>query len=68
MKIEYDREADALYVTFRSVEVDHSTELEDGVVVDFDAESHIVGVEVLDASQRLSPEELSRAEVLGITA
>jgi uncharacterized protein YuzE len=67
MKIEYDREADALYVTFRSVVVDHSHEIEDGVVVDFDSENRIVGVEVLDASHRLSPEELSRAEVVGFT-
>ena len=67
MRIEYDREADALYVTFRKVSVDHSTVIEDGVVVDFDGENRIVGVEVLDASRRLTRDELARAEVVGLT-
>jgi len=67
MKIEYDREADALYVMFRSCPVDHSTEVEEGVVVDFDAQNHVVGVEVLDASRRLSAEELTSAEIRGLT-
>ena len=67
MKIEYDREADALYVTFRAVAVDHSNEIEDGVVVDFDKENRIVGVEVLDASHRLTREELAKAEFVGLT-
>jgi uncharacterized protein YuzE len=66
MKIEYDREADALYVTFKSCNVDHSSEVEEGVVLDFDGENHLVGVEILDASRRLTKEELSRAEVSGI--
>ena len=67
MKIEYDREADALYVMFRSCPVDHSREIEGGVVVDFDAQDHVIGVEVLDASHRLSPEELTSAEIRGLT-
>ena len=68
MKIAYDREADALSVTFRSVKVDHTREVEEGVLIDFDADNHIVGVEVLDASHRMSPEELARAELLGIAS
>lgn len=60
MKIEYDKEADALYIHLREVPVDDNIDIEDGVTVDIDAQGHIVGIEILDASVRLSPEELSR--------
>jgi uncharacterized protein YuzE len=63
MRIEYDREADALYIHLRQVPVDDSVDIEEGVTVDLDAEKHIVGIEILDASNRLSPEELSRVSV-----
>ena len=59
MKIQYDREVDALYIQLRELSADDSIEIEDGVNVDLDAEGHIVGVEILDVSTRLSPEELS---------
>lgn len=58
MKIEYSKEADALYVYFREVEVAKSKEIEEGVIVDFDEKTHIVGIEILDASKRLKPNEL----------
>ncbi len=60
MRIEYDREADALYIHLRQVPVDDNIDIEEGVTVDLDAEKHIVGIEILDASTRLSTEELSR--------
>lgn len=60
MRIEYDREADALYIHLRQAPVDDNIDIEEGVTVDLDAENHIVGIEVLDASTRLSTEELSQ--------
>jgi len=59
MKIEYSKEVDALYVQFREVYVAKSKEIEEGVVIDFDEEAHIVGVEILDVSQRLMPQDLA---------
>lgn len=53
MKIEYSKTADALYVYFKQGEVAKSKEVEEGVVVDLDAEGHIIGIEVLDASSRI---------------
>ena len=58
MKIEYSKNADALYVYFREVKVAKSKEVENCVVVDFDRHGHIVGIEILDASKRLKPYEL----------
>lgn len=63
MRIEYDREADALYVHLRQVPVDDNIDIEEGVTVDLDARGHIVGIEILDASTKLSPEELSRVSL-----
>lgn len=59
MKIEYDPEADALYVQLRQAPVEDSVDIEEGVSVDLDGDKHIVGIEVLDASKRLSPADLS---------
>lgn len=53
MKIEHDREADALYIQFRPAHPEGNMEIEDGVTVDLDGEGHIVGIEILDASDRL---------------
>jgi len=59
MKITYDPEADALYIELRHVRAADSTDVEEGVTVDLDEEAHIIGLEVLDASKRMTPEELA---------
>ncbi len=63
MKIEYSKEVDALYVYFREVNVAKSKEVEEGVVIDLDENGHIVGVEVLDASKRLTARELVNVNI-----
>ena len=59
MKIEYDPEADALYIQIREAHADDNIDIEEGVIVDIDENKHIVGLEILDASKRLSPSDLS---------
>ena len=59
MRIEYDPEADALYILIREARVDDNIDIEDGVTVDVDENRDIVGLEILDASKRLSPSDLS---------
>ncbi len=54
MKIEYSKKADAIYVYFKEEFVAKSKEIEDGVVVDFDEKGQLIGIEVLDVSQRYS--------------
>ena len=48
MKIEYDKEADALYIQLREAYVDDNIDIEEGVTVDLDEKKHIVGIEILD--------------------
>lgn len=54
MKTLYDSEADALYVRFAAAKVVDSEEVAPGVMLDFDEEGRIVGVEVLEARRHLA--------------
>ena len=63
MKIEFSKTADALYVYFREVEIARSEDIQDGVVVDFDDEGQIVGIEILDASSKLNLADLSNVSI-----
>ncbi len=58
MIITYDREVDALYIELRQVKAKDSVDIEEGVTVDLDDDGHIVGVEILDASERLGKDQL----------
>jgi uncharacterized protein YuzE len=60
MKITYDSEADALYIWLRDVPAVDSIDVEEGVTVDLDEAGHIRGVELLDASDRLTKDELTK--------
>jgi uncharacterized protein YuzE len=53
MKIEYDSEADALYIYFCEPgrKVAETVTIKPGVHVDFDAEGKIMGLEILSASK-----------------
>jgi uncharacterized protein YuzE len=52
MRVRVDRSADAVYLDLTDRAIEASEEVADGIVVDFDAEGRIVGVEILDASKR----------------
>ncbi len=54
MKIEYDREADAIYVHLmeKPKKVARSREIEQGVILDLDTKKQIIGIEVLGVSKR----------------
>ncbi|MCL6449543.1 MAG: DUF2283 domain-containing protein [Armatimonadetes bacterium] len=65
MKIEYDPEVDALYIEFRAVSPVYSLDIEEGVTVDLDDKNHIVGIEILDASEKLR-DQLHRIELSGL--
>lgn len=52
MKLEFDPQADAVYLELTGAEVEKSTEIQPGIVLDYDAEGQVVGIEVLYVSQR----------------
>ncbi len=52
MRIEYDREVDALYVRLQEKYVDRTVEIEEGLNIDLDENGRLIGLEVLDATER----------------
>jgi len=52
MKFEFDPQADAVYLELMDAEVEESREIQPGIVVDYDSEGRIVGIEVLYVSKR----------------
>jgi uncharacterized protein YuzE len=54
MKIEYDKEVDALYVRLQEKYVVRTVQIEEGLNLDLDEEGKLIGLEVLDATQRYS--------------
>lgn len=62
MKVVYDPEVDVLRITLSSAPVDESDEDKPGVIIDYDKEGNLVGVEILDASKRVeNPRSLEYA-------
>lgn len=58
MKIEYDKEADALYIQLREAYVDDNIDIEEGITIDLDEKRQIVGIEILDATKILNLSDL----------
>jgi uncharacterized protein YuzE len=53
MKISYDPEVDVLSVLFNDNPIEESDEERPGLILDFDADGNVVGLEVLNASMRV---------------
>ena len=53
MNINYDKVADAIYMTLRKGKVSKTVEMEDRLVVDVDKKGNILGIELLDAGNQL---------------
>lgn len=52
MKITYDAEVDILRIILSDRSVEESDEDKPGIVIDYDADGNVVGMEILDASRR----------------
>ena len=52
MKIEYDKKVDALYIRLQERYVAKTLEIQDGINIDIDEDGKLVGLEVLDATDR----------------
>ncbi|HEY4698549.1 MAG TPA: DUF2283 domain-containing protein [Gallionella sp.] len=52
MRIEFDQLADALYVHLAEGVVEKTEEIKPGMILDYDANGNVLGVEVLYVSKR----------------
>ncbi|HEV8605290.1 MAG TPA: DUF2283 domain-containing protein [Tepidisphaeraceae bacterium] len=53
MKINYDPEVDILRIVFNDNAIEESDEDQPGIILDYDAQGNVVGLEILDASKRM---------------
>ncbi len=58
MRLKVDRENDTLYFRLDDTAIVESEEVQPGVILDFDEKGRLVGVEILEVSTRLKPENL----------
>lgn len=58
MRLKVDRESDALYLRLDESEIVESEETQPGVILDFNAEGKVVGIEMLNLSDRVSPDQI----------
>ena len=59
MKIKVDKDSDALYFRLDESRIVESEEVRPGVILDYDENDRVVGVEFLNISMRATEDELS---------
>jgi uncharacterized protein YuzE len=72
MKLKYYHDTDSLYIDLNSAVSAESKEISEGVVLDYDADGNLVGIDIDNASRKIDLKEviLSKipAEVETLTA
>jgi YD repeat-containing protein len=65
MKATYDPKTDTLTLELAPGPVAESDEDKPGVILDYDADGNLIGIEVLDASQRVAQVQSMEFQVAG---
>jgi uncharacterized protein YuzE len=60
MKMRYDEKADALYLRFDDSKIVESEEVQPGIVLDFNADKQVIGIEVLELRRRVPNADLKQ--------
>lgn len=58
MKIKYYAETDSLYIDLSAKKAVDSREIEDGIILDFDENGHLTGIDIDQAAKHLDLKEL----------
>ncbi len=62
MKLKIDKESDALYFRLDESSIVESEEVEKGVILDYNKEGKVVGIELLKISESTSPQQLKNLQ------
>jgi uncharacterized protein YuzE len=65
MRINYYAETDSLYIDLSSKPSVESREVSDGIILDYDADGNLVGIDIDQASTKLEIEELILSKLPG---
>jgi uncharacterized protein YuzE len=59
MRVRYDEEVDMLYIRLKETPYYESDEIKEGIIIDYDKDENVIGIEIMNATEYLAPEELS---------
>lgn len=62
MKMHYDEKSDALYLRLDESKIIESEEVQPGIVLDFDTNNQVVGVEILHVKERVPLADLKHLD------
>lgn len=63
MKLYYDEKVDALYLRLDESCIVDSEEIKEGIVLDYNQENQVVGIEILEISKRVPLLELKKVQL-----
>ena len=63
MKLNYYPETDSLYIDLSSKASKESIEISEGIVVDYDEDGHITGIDIDNASHKIDLSEIILSKV-----
>ena len=63
MKLRYDPQVDAAYITLDESPVVDSEQVRPGIVLDLDSQNRVVGIEILNVRRTLPQADLNRLEL-----
>jgi uncharacterized protein YuzE len=58
MRIHYSRDVDALYIRLRETDIADSDEVAEDIIVDYDSNGKVVGIEIISASSKADVQKL----------
>ena len=63
MKLNYYRDTDSLYIDLSAKPSAESREVSEGIVLDYDAEGHLTGIDIDNASHKIDLDEIVLSKV-----
>jgi uncharacterized protein YuzE len=63
MKLKYYKDTDSLYIDLSSKPSSDSKEISEGIVLDYDSEGNIVGIDIDNASQKIDLKEIILSKI-----
>lgn len=63
MKLNYYKDTDSLYIDLSSKPSAESREISEGIVLDYDADGNLVGIDIDNASRKVDLKEISLSRI-----
>jgi len=58
MRINYSHDANALYIRLKETEIANTEEIADDIIMDYDRDGNVIGIEILSASEKADVQTL----------